>query len=436
MSLKHVLVFTLAAGLLVNFGLAGGGGSSSGGSSSSFFSDDSDSSSSFSFSDDSDSDSYSSGGSASVNVFGLYFAVFFMLTVAGVMVWRFVKSKKEDKVAPKQRHGELLAAATGDPIWDENFLKNYASSLFIKYQSDWSSFNVNNMATYLSPSYNQHMTLVLTALQLAGRQNVVNNVTVDSVYIEDIKDNADNSRDAFSARISFTVDDVILDTRTNNELSRKHLSGSEVYRFIRSGDSWLLDGIGQLTESATMKRRAIELFASNNGMFYSPDWGHLLLPDRGQIFTNAKYNVSDINNHTIGVYNGLLVQIYSYLPSPDQTLEYTIAQVNIPKSYGNILVRKKKGGLSGLFGRPKDMRQLQTEWGEFNEIYEVFATNLELATSFELLTPTFMEKLAAVGFDVNLEVADNVIYMYTESNSAQYDTMMSLIHNAFKEMKM
>lgn len=371
------------------------------------------------------------------------------------VLWVQYKSKIRSREEEQERRAKFSDAVSTDPIWREEALLAHVASVFTQYQSDWSQFNVVNMQRYLSPEYLQHMTLVLSALKLANRQNAVQNIEVTGVHILDIDDKPDDTKDMFSAEVSFSVDDSIIDTQNARVLHTRRFSGSETYRFTRQGDNWLLNGIGQPTEDLYNRSASIAEFAAQNDMFYSLDWGHLLLPDRGQLFADGDYSVSDINNHVIGVYHGLVIQIYSYIAIPGTSSEYTVAQVYIPKSYGNILVRRRQGTLSSLRNKPQGMHQLKTEWGQFNEMYEVYATDLELAASFELLTPVYMEALASVGFDVNIEVAGNVVYIYTKVdaktvtetirqviqptdniNTDQYAVMLTLLKTAFREMRL
>ena len=415
--MEDLLLFVPAAVQLVTtlVALAGGGGSSS----------DSGGDSSWSDSDWSSSDSYD--GSSGGGDMPPWLALCIFLFVMGYAIYTFYRHRKSAAT------NAILAVQQGvqnkSQSWrQDDPLAARAADVFTAFQSDWSNFTVESMQAYLAPQYYQHMQLVLAALKLAGRQNIIKDVVVRHVDTTKIDDTR------FQASIEFAAYDMIIDTRSNATLYHKRLSGFETYNFIRSGEVWVLEGIDQPTASMDMKNSRIAAFAQANSLFYSLDWGHLLIPNRGQIFEGMAHGVSDINNHTIGLYHDLVIQIYSYIATPGKSLEYTIAQVNIPRSYGNILVRRKKK----LFGpaKPKGMEQLQTEWREFNDTYEVFATNLELATSFELLTPSYMEQLVAVGFEVNIEVADNVVYLYAQDSEADYEKMLALLKVAFKEMKM
>lgn len=187
----------------------------------------------------------------------------------------------------------------------------------------------------------------------------------------------------------------------------------------------------------------LEKFAAANKFCYSADWGWLLLPERGQLFGSGKFGLSDINNHVIGVYNNVLIQLYTYISFGGDAKSYLIAQTSLPKSYGDIVVRRRRTGMNFKI---RGLNKLSTEWGDFNKKYDIFASNAEQATSFELLNPLFMEKLEAIPFEVNIEVVDNVVYLYADENAhgiassqedaSRYGAMLEVLKAAFIEMRM
>jgi len=86
----------------------------------------------------------------------------------------------------------------------------------------------------------------------------------------------------------------------------------------------------------------------------------------------------------------------------------------------------------------RGLEKVETEWTQFNDKYEVFASSAEQATSFELLNPTYMEQLEALPFEVSIEVVDNIIYLYTDELTATlevYEAMLDLVNKAFKELR-
>lgn len=350
---------------------------------------------------------------------------------AGLYSW-FGKVKQSKFVK-----STLKTAASKDAAWDETQLTQHANTVFARYQADWSASNAEAMRAYLSPRYQHHAALLLYALQLLERRNVVENPHIESTTIVGANDHVDNAQDTFTVGIAAQAHDQLIDARTGNALFTDTDGFTEYWRFVRSGQTWLLDGIQQATESNWVHNPQLEAFASSKGYYFSSDMGWLLIPAKGQFFGSAKFGTSDINNHVIGLQNETLVQLYTYRPTAEASKSYLIAQMNVPrKNYGQIIVRRKK--TLQLFG-VKGLERIETEWIDFNKKYEVFAASHEQATSFELLNPRYMEQLEAAPFEVNIEVVDNVVYFYTEENKADatnYEAMMKLLQAAWQEMRL
>ncbi len=334
---------------------------------------------------------------------------------------------------------ELNNAEQNDSVWNEQTLTDHAKDVFFKYQKDWTDYNTESMKTYLSPYYYKHAALLVYALQLAGRRDNVNSPQIIQATITKVDDSTDNSKDDFIIGFTAKANDQLIDTRDDKTIFTNNNNFSEFWRFHRFDNNWLLDGIQPATANQWSNNPALEEFASSQGFFYSLDMGWLLLPARGQLFGEGKFGVSDLNNHIIGMYKDCLVQIYTYNANPNANNKtYLIAQTNVPKSYGEILVRHKSGfhpfGIRGL-------TKVSMEWPDFNKKYEVFASDIERVTSFELLEPVFMEKLEALPFEVNINVVDNVVYLYAgvnsgNSNAANYQIMLDILLKAFQQMRL
>jgi hypothetical protein len=355
---------------------------------------------------------------------------------AGLYNWFHAFSKLAVKAKKKQ---EL--AFKKDSAWDIEALKTQATRTFMQYQADWSNNNIAAMQSYLSPEYYHHNQLMVLALKQLERQNIVKNPVINDIQLVDIIDHDDNSKDRFVMYIEASSDDELYDTKENKLIFSDSRKFQEYWRFVRTGNaSWVLEGIGQVTEDPYMTNNDMAKFAVSNKYFYSPDWGWLLLPSRGQVFSKGEFGVSDINNHIIGVYNNILIQLYNYVSTPGSdasgSKNYIIAQAALPKTYGNIVVRKKKW--FQLF-KIKGLTKVSMEWGDFNKRYEVWASDMERVTSFELLNPSFMVQLEALPFEVNIEVVDNIVYLYSGDTAVTpqaYETMLAILHQAFKEMRM
>lgn len=331
----------------------------------------------------------------------------------------------------------VASYAAKDNVWNEKNILQFVEGIFYKFQKDWSNFDTDSMQKYMVPNYYNHNRLMMYALKGAHRVNKVANPQIISKVIVMAQDHDNNDQDTFEIAITAMADDQLYDDRDNKLLFRDRNSFTEYWRFNRSGNNWLFAGIRQSTESALTTSASISQFAAQNGLYYSADWGWLLLPSEGYLFNHGKFGTSDINNHTIGFVNNVLTQLYTYTPNPtgSGSDHYLVVQTNVPKSYGRILVRRR----SKFINWPvKGLTQVKMEWGEFNNMYDVYASDLERVTSFELLNPAFMANLRDLPFEVNIEVVDNVVYLFTKgnTNASVYTQLYDIVLKAHKEMKL
>ena len=329
---------------------------------------------------------------------------------------------------------QLRAASSKDAAWSEDRLRKIVQSTFDTYQTDWSSFNFKRMQSYLVPTYYAHMQLVLSALYAMGRRNEVANAKLDGMTFVDVQDSIDNSQDRFAVIIQAHANDRLIDTLDNNKQIYEDSSAwQETWHFKRQGSNWLLADIKQETETYDSGSAPLKQFAEQNAFFYNADFGWLLLPQRGQLFSEADFKNSDVNNHVIGNYKNTLVEFYSYAPAKSLSEYYVVAQAVLPKTYGNIVVRRIK---SRWRRDIKGLNKISMEAREFNDQYEVFADNVEQVTSFELLHPAYMVTLIELGYEVNIEVTDNILYLYSTDRNTSYESMLDLLKKAFDELKL
>lgn len=380
-----------------------------------------------------------------IALFGGWGVLMVLGAIPGVVTGVFNLDSKALKMSKKTK-ADLHSAEQKDSSWNEESLKKYAEDVFLNYQTSWSNNDLQPVKSNLTPEYFTHASLMTEALILAKRKNLVASPKILSLEIVQVNDVEGKEGDSYAVAINAQAKDELVDSSSDEVLFRDNSSFIEYWNFERQNEVWLLSGVYQATQSAAHANQSLKSFATSNGLFYSADWGWLLLPTRGQLFGKANFGASDINNHVIGKYEGLsgkiLIQIYNYIPvktdKEGSSKNYLVTQAYLPKSYGNILVRQKRK--TKLFNKPKDLTQVQMEWNQFNDIYEVWATDPELATSFELLNPKFMEVLQQLPFEVNIEVVDNVLYLYSADkkliSADNYFTMLKVLYEAFKQMKM
>lgn len=335
---------------------------------------------------------------------------------------------------------QVAYAALRDPAWHEPALMQRANDVFMRFQQDWSNFNVAAMSTYLSPRYLAHVQLMMRALWEMGRRNSVESPKIRQSGISNVFDARNNDNDTFTVAFDAEAHDKLIDVASGEVLFADKSSFQEFWRFDREGNAWMLDGIEQATQDASQKNIWLERFAMQHGMFYSLDWGWLLLPRRGMLFNESSFGKSDVNNHVIGEWHGRIVQLYTYISDKrsNRADNYLVAQINLPKSYGGILIRKHS--ILGRFMRPvpANYQQYNLEWQAFNKRYDVFATDPDRLATFELLNPAFMAYLFDQNLPMEIEVVDNTVYLYALVSYADihYETMLSILLRAFRELKL
>jgi hypothetical protein len=381
-----------------------------------------------------------------------------IVIVAAIVAWW--RRRQQIKKAKQ----ELAVAEANDPIWDTAVER--ASQVFVQFQQDWADSNVSGMKKYLTPEYFEHISLMMEALGQMNRQNQMSNVQLTSATIFNVSDSSTDTQDNFDIEMKASAYDELIDLTDKTTLFVDDKDFTEVWNFDRQDNHWLLDKINQVdaetaiekgytskadTQAKEDEASQMQDFAKRNNFFYNADFGWLLLPTRGELFTLANFGRSDINYHVIGKYRDVLVQFYQYIPviadkrgwsdylkawyKPAYRYDaYIVAQTILPKTYGNIIVRQK--GSLGLSFKPSGMTQVSLEGVDFNKDFSVYATDVEKVTSLELLNPKYMENLLEVPFDVNIEIVDNVLYLYSTDKQADFDTMLTLLQNAFEEMKM
>ena len=401
---------------IVLFGFAGGGGSSSGGGGGG----------GGGYSGGSSYSSSSSGDSGDADPIAV-------LVVFAIIVIIVIISNRNDK------KNLLRKSSVNNSTPEEKFIHEEAARIFTAYQNDWSNLNSANIATYTTPEYHEHVDLMIELYKDLHRVNKVSNLKIQYVYLPTHIDS--NTPLPINLRIEFGFQgrDQVTDTKTNKDFYNQFASSvTETWNFVYDGKSLKLSGISQPTESAPHLVRSLADFANANHLFYSPDWGRTALPGRGLIFNKASMTVADINNHVIGKWDNLLIQLYTYSPTPSiPSSYYIVGQINVPKEYLGVIVKSK---VYKAASKPdKSYDKFELEWPDFNKRYDVYASSRDALPAFELLNPKFMEFLYNKNPSYNLEVVDNVIYIFANISritEKDYVDLLEVLKYAHKELKM
>lgn len=375
------------------------------------------------------------------------------LIIIGVVV-TWWKRKQRIKRAEQLQH----AAVQGDPSWHDDVIAKRVEEVFYKFEQDWSDMNFENMKQYLTPTYLSHMTLVLAAMQQMNRRNELTNIKLKKQTLFGVNDSPVDELDTFNIEISANLVDRLVDTATGKPMKTDGSSFTEIWHFEREGKDWALDNITQINRDGLVHNfdpvvdSKYSEFAKKNGCYYNADFGWLLLPFEGNLFSHSSWGKSDINHHVIGLYKNVIVQFFEYTPllhdkarlrdqfsyfyrSESKLAKYTIAKATLPRDYSNIIVRRRHGVRLFSF-TPRGMQKVSLESGDFNKSFDVFASDIDKVNSLELLHPAFISKLIDLPFHVSLEIIGSTLYLYTTDTKADYQTMLDLLQESFHEMKM
>jgi hypothetical protein len=406
----------------------GGGGSSSGGHSSGG-----------GFSSSSSSSHYSSGGSGSsgsVGGWGTFWIFFFgfglPILVVILIIWMSRSGSKGGSMSSVPA-GFTDPEKDPDATAEQKAIAKNARQVFVDFQQAWANFDLKKMEKITSPEYYKKMVLELNVLKNYKRQDIMDNVEILGAYL------GPNIEGSVLVFFQAKANDKLVDTSTDKVIFTDNSPFSEIWTFVRSGKKLVLHNITQTTQDASKFDAGIAQFASDNGFYYDPDFGWLMMPSRGAIFGPQGFGNADLNNHVIGyVGKGIkakIVEFYSYEPMAGAGMApITVAQAILPKSYDDILVTEKSW--YNFKPKGKGLNKIETESVEFNKKFAVWAANADQATSFELLATNFMERIYALNFEVNIEVVDNVLYLYSPGTNINYADMLEVLSWAFDEMKM
>lgn len=233
----------------------------------------------------------------------------------GIAMSWWIRRKRIRKAEARQRQ-----AQANDLTWSNALVKDRATEVFYAFQKDWSDFNTENMKSYLTPRYHEHILLMLDALRQMGRWNEMKHVDLSSVTLFGVEDSEDDERDRFTAEMRASAIDNLVDMRTGKRLQGEASCFEELWHFEREGTQWNLDSISQVNRDGLVVKYEPKVdkkyldFAKQNGFFYNADFGWLLMPLHGVLFSEASYGMSDINHHVIGLYRNVVVQFYEHTP--------------------------------------------------------------------------------------------------------------------------
>lgn len=336
----------------------------------------------------------------------------------------------ENELRVKTNSGKIALRISN---WNETELRERVTLVFYSFQKAWSENDLNALKLYVSSNFYEQIWMEMSVLSGLKRENRIYDLELKEVVFKDTYDDNDNTKDCFRVFIKASAKDVLYDVENNKELFSHSLTFSEMWTFNMDAGFWKLDGINQASDKLDESSQTFFDFARAHSFYYNPDFGSLMIPSDGVLFSDIDFGKVDINNHVIGKYRNAVIEFYSAIFNKSES--YLICQAALPTAYGNILVRKKNSTYR-VSSALKALRKIEMESPEFNAVFDVYFSKSEGNTTFELLNPLFMEYIRRLPFDISIEIVGNSLYLYTNDFvNTDYQRLLDVLSVSFDEMK-
>ena len=152
---------------------------------------------------------------------------------------------------------ELLARLEKlDPAWDIDAIRHRINEVFFKVQQAWMARDQNLAKDCMSDALFQKHKLQTDHLIEEHHKNMLENINLTQADIVDVEDFVDNRKDRFWAHIEGSMIDYTIDDTNNRVVSgnnTKAESFTELWKFVRIGNTWVLDEIDQSVSLSDLK---------------------------------------------------------------------------------------------------------------------------------------------------------------------------------------
>jgi predicted lipid-binding transport protein (Tim44 family) len=143
------------------------------------------------------------------------------------------------RVRRAQAERDLLKAATVDPFWNPDDLRERVARTFRDINTAWSESDETALDRLLVPSLRDAWIAQLHAMKAQALANRLSGIDLERLVIERLEDLPGTEQDAFWVKISYEAADVTV--RATGEATTYNLAISENWKFRRRGDALVLE---------------------------------------------------------------------------------------------------------------------------------------------------------------------------------------------------
>jgi predicted lipid-binding transport protein (Tim44 family) len=173
-------------------------------------------------------------------------AVLLGVAAVGWLGWRYA-ARGERGSRAAEAAALMAELKRRDAAWDPEAFKARVRTVFEGVFPISAPGDVERVASLVTPAYRARLAERLVTLHKQGRRRRPDRASIEAIEVVHVDDRLDDTQDRAWAFIRFFGDEVVIDQATGLAVeagsNTSMLGHQQLWKFVRHGDTWLLDDI-------------------------------------------------------------------------------------------------------------------------------------------------------------------------------------------------
>ena len=162
-----------------------------------------------------------------------------------------------------QAEALLRRLAASDPAWSAKAIEARVRETFFKVQHAWTKRDQEEARAYMTDALYREHKMQTDQMIRDHQRNMLSDITLSETSVIGVNDSMDDTADCFWVWMQGSMIDYVVDTERDKVIRGEQKQPThfhEIWRFDRSGDTWLLAEIKQANASglsAVKRMRAV-----------------------------------------------------------------------------------------------------------------------------------------------------------------------------------